>query len=110
MTNYFEKGNELYVAKIDDKIVGLMSYGKPYNPFSDYQQSIGLLYILDELQRKGVGTTLFNIAKEGIKRNGFDKFFVTVHKLNEKGVSFYKKMGGIEVKEDEEDKFFSYSI
>ena len=51
---------DLYVVVIDDDIVGYMSCGEPMRPYADYEQEIGLLYILKEYRRKGIGFQLFD--------------------------------------------------
>ncbi len=46
---------EIYVATDNDIIVGFMTCGKPYKPFRHYEQEVGLLYILKEYQKQGIG-------------------------------------------------------
>ena len=96
----------LYVATITEKIVGFISFGEPYRPFRQYKQDIGLFYILKEYQRMGIGKKLFSIAKDTIKNNGYDEFFVSVNKYNKNAIDFYIAMGGniVYIDEDMEDK------
>ena len=96
----------LYVVEDNKKIVGYMSCGIPYRPYKDYKQEIGLLYLLKEYQKKGIGRELFNIAVNKIKENGYNKFFVCCNKYNINAQEFYKKMGGVieKVDEDNSDK------
>lgn len=49
-----------------------MDCGVPYRPYKDYQQEMGLLYLLKEYQRKGIGKRLFNIAANKIKESGYN--------------------------------------
>ena len=86
---------ELYVVEDNNKLVGYMDCGVPCRPYKDYKQEIGLLYLLKEYQRKGIGRELFNIAVNKIKENGYDEFFVCCNKYNTNAQEFYKKMGGI---------------
>ena len=83
-----------------------MDYGIPIRPYKDYNQEIGLLYLLKEYQRKGIGKELFNIACNRIKENGYNEFFICCNKYNINAQEFYKKMGGIidETDEDNNDK------
>ena len=53
---------ELYVVEDNNKLVGYMDYGKPYRPYKDYEQEIGLLYLLKEYQGNGIGRKLFSLA------------------------------------------------
>lgn len=95
-----------YVVEIDNKLIGYMTYGVPLRPFRDYKQEIGLLYLLKEYQRNGIGRELFNIAFNGIKEKGYKEFFISCNKYNVNAQAFYKKMGGevIYIDEDNIDK------
>ena len=83
--------------------VGYMSCGTPLRPYKDYKQDVGLLYILQKYQRKGIGKELFNIAYRSIKENGYKKFFISCNKYNTSAQAFYKKMGGIIDEIDDEN-------
>lgn len=85
---------QLYVVTNDNNIIGYIEFGKPYRPFRDYTQEIGLFYIKKDYQRHGLGTKLFDLASQHIKFNGADKFFISCHKYNLDAQKFYKKMGG----------------
>ena len=93
----------LYVVEDNKKIVGYMSCGMPYRPYKDYKQEIGLLYLLKEYQKKGIGKELFNIAYNEIKENGYNDFFISCNKYNINAQEFYKKMGGIIDKIDDDN-------
>ena len=90
-----DKSIDLYIVEDQNKIVGYMSCGTPLRPYKDYKQDVGLLYILQKYQRKGIGKELFNIAYRRIKENGYKKFFISCNKYNTSAQAFYKKMGGI---------------
>ena len=70
----------LYVATEAENIIGFISCGEPYRPYLHYKQDIGLLYILKEYQKLGVGKKLFSIAKDIMRENGYNEFFVSVNK------------------------------
>ena len=93
----------LYVVDVNGKLVGYMDCGVPYRPYKDYQQEIGLLYLLKEYQRKGIGKELFNIATNKIKESGYNEFFICCNKYNINAQEFYKKMGGIIDEIDDEN-------
>ena len=101
-----EPNINLYVVLDNDRIVGYMDYGIPYVPYKEYKQEIGLLYLLKDYQRKGIGKELFNIATKKIKENGYNEFFVYCNKYNTNAQEFYKKMGGVidNIEEDNTDK------
>lgn len=96
----------LYVAMDNQIIIGFMSCGEPYRPFLKYKKEIGLLYILKEYQRKGIGKMLFLIAKDIVRKSENDEFFVSVNKYNTNAIQFYIAIGGtiISIDEDKEDK------
>ena len=83
-----------------------MSCGVPIRPFEDYEQEIGLLYLLKEYRGNGIGSELFDLATEVITIAGYDRFFISCNKYNEPAKKFYEKMGGKLVHEDldNEDK------
>lgn len=101
---------ELYVATDDTKIVGLMTCGKPYRPFMDFEQEIALLYILKEYQRQGIGKAFFELAKKQVKENGYTDFFLSVNSRNYDAQKFYEAMGGVVVFEDEAQIKFKYVV
>ena len=101
---------ELFVALDKQKIVGLMTCGKPYRPFMDFQQEIGLLYILKEYQRKGIGKTFFEIARNQVKGNGYTKFFLSVNSKNFDAQKFYEAMGGVIIYQDDVSIKYSYQV
>lgn len=110
-TNKFKKiiENEkinLYVVEVNNSIVGYMSCGEPMRPFQDYEQEIGLLYIMKEHQGNGIGKKLFLMAYEDIKKKGYHKFFISCNKYNKNAQKFYEAMGGkvVEVDDDFDDK------
>lgn len=94
------------VATDSSRIIGFMSCGKPYRPFLAYKQEIGLLYILKEYQKRGIGRQLFLLGKSRIKTSGFSEFFISVNKYNHNALGFYLAMGGsiVHIDEDSEDK------
>ena len=94
---------ELYVVEDNGKLVGYMDYGTPFRPYKEYEQEIGLLYLLKEYQHKGIGTQLFKLAYDKIKEKGYQEFFICCNKYNINAQNFYKKMGGVIDKTDEDD-------
>ena len=85
---------EIYVATDNDIIVGFMTCGKPYKPFRQYEQEVGLLYILKEYQKQGIGKVFFEIARKQVKEAGYDEFMVAVNSQNVNAIQFYLAMGG----------------
>ncbi len=100
----------LYVATDGEKIVGFMTCGKPYKPFREYGQEIGLLYILKEYQRQGIGRKFFRIARKLVAERGYKAFFLSVNKRNYDAQKFYLAMGGKVLCEEGEQVRIGYCI
>ena len=98
-----DKTKELYVVVANNELVGYIEFGKPFRPFKNYKQEIGLFYIRQDYQKKGLGKKLFNLAYNSIKETGVDKFFISCHKYNVNARKFYEKMGGKIIYEDVDD-------
>ena len=85
--------NNYYVAKVDDKTVGFVLYGKSDNEqYKDYGY-VGALYLLNEYQGLGIGKELFRIALEGLKELGYSKMMLECMRGNNT-LNFYKKYSG----------------
>lgn len=101
---------EIYVAEDKGKIVGFMTCGKPYKPFRHYEQEIGLLYILKEYQRQGIGRGFFDVARKQVKENGYKEFIVSVNSQNSNAIQFYRSMGGEAIDTTERQLTFVYVV
>lgn len=95
----------LMLACDGERIVGYMCCGKPRRPFWDYEQDIGLLYIHKDYQRLGIGKAFFEMGRDRIRANGYDRFFIAVNKYNTNAQRFYLAMGGsiVHIDPDRED-------
>ncbi len=100
------KNLELFVAIVDDKIVGYTAIGKsPRRQNLDFFELV-LLYVLQEFQGQGIGKKLFDFAKEKLYKLNQKHFMIYCNKYNTKAHNFYKKMGCkiIEIEPDNPDK------
>lgn len=93
----------LYVVESNEELVGYMDVGTPIREFADYEQEIGLLYLIHNFQRRGIGKKLFNLGYNEIKNNNYKKFFISCNKYNINARKFYEKMGGHLIAEDEDN-------
>ena len=85
--------NNYYVARVDNKTVGYVLYGKTNNEkYKDYGY-VGALYLLNEYQGYGIGKQLFKIALEGLKEMGYSKMMLECMAGNNT-INFYKKYLG----------------
>lgn len=85
----------LYVACVDDKIVGYMTCWinkkKPWLAYSVME--IGNLYVQEQYRSIGIGTELINIAKDLCKKNGLRFLKIIVTSDNKRAQKFYEKHG-----------------
>ena len=101
--SYIDNPNQqLFVVTDNNVIIAYIEFGKPFRPFEDYKQEIGLFYIRKDYQGIGLGKKLFDFAYNNIKTTNVDKFFISCHKYNLNAQKFYEKMGGKLVKIDED--------
>lgn len=84
----------LFVALDSEKVVGFMDIGRPFRSYMDYKQELGLLYILKEYQRRGIGKRFMKLAYDTVKMNGYNEFFVSCNSQNVNGRRFYEAIGG----------------
>lgn len=101
---------ERFVATEKDRIVGFMTCGKPYKPFRHYEQEVGLLYILKEYQRSGIGRSFLDIARAKVEEAGYREFVVGVNSKNSNAIQFYLAMGGEIIDADERQMKIVYTL
>lgn len=81
------------VAKDNDRVVGILTYGPSKNKkYSDYGY-LGAIYVLKEYQGYGIGKELFKLAVNGLKEMGFSKMELECMVGNDT-LNFYKKYLG----------------
>lgn len=88
-----EKDDNVLVAVEDEKIVGIVSYGKARAINDSTTGEIYSIYVLKEYQGKNIGKKLFKAAKDILNKEGYKNLIVTCIKQNPYN-EFYKKMGG----------------
>ena len=86
------KINEYAVYEIDNKIVGIVRYGKNKKDFDDSYGEIYALYIDNRYQHQGIGTKLFKFAIDELKNNF--KVVLVSTLIENSANAFYKKIGG----------------
>lgn len=100
----------IFVATDRGVIIGFMTCGKLYKPFRHYEQEVGLLYILKEYQRQGIGSRFFDIARKQVKETGCDEFIVAVNSKNTNAIKFYVSMGGMVIENGERQIRIGYTV
>lgn len=100
--NAIKTKDNFYVALVDNKVVGIMSYGKSRN--QDYIDSgeIKSIYILKDYQGLGLGKSLFMTGIKELLNMGFNSMILNVLELND-AFLFYQKYGGKKVSEKIDD-------
>lgn len=87
----------IYVYKKDRKILGVIRIGESID-----MKNVGeifCLYVRPEEKRKGIGSQLFEFAKDKIIEQGYDEMIVWCLKGNKEGSNFYIKCGGNKIEE-----------
>ncbi len=86
--------SHIYVYEEDNKILGVIRFGKPDNLSEKYNSEIHVLYVEPTLKRTGIGSKLFNFAKEYFINNKTTNMIIWCLKGNVPSIKFYEKMGG----------------
>jgi ribosomal protein S18 acetylase RimI-like enzyme len=86
------KNQEIYVAEIDEKIIGWLRY----NLFWDNIPFMNMLYILEEYRNQGIGTKLTKYWEIEMKQKGYNSV-LTSTQSNEDAQHFYRKTGYTEI-------------
>lgn len=88
-----ENTDKYYVATVDDKVVGFVYYEKSSEEkYKDYGY-LEAIYLTDEYKGLGIGKMLFNVAVNGLKNMGYNKFYLHCLTGN-KTLGFYEKYTG----------------
>lgn len=87
--------DNVFVYEEDNKVLGIIRFGTPEDKENKkYNAEIHVLYVEPNLKRQGIGSKLFNFAKETLINQGRKNLIIWCLKGNEQGFSFYQKMGG----------------
>ena len=87
-----EDDNNVYVALENGNVVGIMSYGPSRTIGFENYGEIYTLYVLNEHQKKGIGTLLLQKGIQELKNMDYNKIIVNCLKDN-KSNDFYIKFG-----------------
>lgn len=89
----------LYVAEVDDKVVGFANY----SPVRDNGNvELAAIYLYPEYQGKGIGTALLQKAINELE--GTKEIYINVEKDNKIGMTFYEAKG-FEIVNEFDDEF-----
>lgn len=102
------ENNRIIVALDNDKIVGYIFYAKSKTNHYEASGEIREILVLPNYQGKGIGTKLFNLAKEELKKLGFNSVVILCPR---KGTNkeFFMNLGGI-IKENVVENTLGFPI
>lgn len=91
------EGNNIYVAKIDEKIVGyiIIDIIEKKNSFMRYRKllEVDTLCVDENYRGKGIGTKLLEFAKKLGKENNCTDIYLTVNEENDNAIKVYENFG-----------------
>jgi ribosomal protein S18 acetylase RimI-like enzyme len=89
----------LYVAEVEDKVVGFANY----SPVKDGGKvELAAIYLYPEFQGKGIGSALLQHAIKELE--GIKEIYINVEKDNKIGMTFYEAKG-FEIVKEFDDEF-----
>lgn len=87
-----DEEKQVYVAEVENQIVGFCSI-----EVREYHEEncafLATLYLLQQYQKQRIGEQLFLVAKNNVRRLGYQNMYVEVLAENN-ALSFYRKYGG----------------
>lgn len=102
ITEQDQRGSYIYVYEDDviNKILGFIILGPPQEKeMVNFDMEIYALYVEMNNKYRGIGTKLINFAKNKMILLGHKNIFLWCLSDNLSGIRFYKKMGGVILKE-----------
>lgn len=97
--NNIENNMNIYIYKEENKVLGVIRFGKCEEINHQNIGEIFCLYVRPEEKRKGIGSKLFEFAKNKLIEDGYEKMLIWCLKGNNQGANFYKKQGGDKIRE-----------
>lgn len=88
------EANNIYVYEENNKILGIIRFGKPDDSSSNYNAEIHVLYVEPSLKRNGIGSKLFAFAKSYFVNKNTTDMIIWCLQTNLPSIKFYEKMGG----------------
>jgi ribosomal protein S18 acetylase RimI-like enzyme len=90
---------QMFVFVTEDQwgIFGFISGGAIREAIEGYDCELYAIYLMPARQRRGIGQELALTLREAFLMNGFNSMVVWVLEQNLPGVSFYKRIGGLQI-------------
>ncbi len=90
--------NSFWVAEDKGKVIGYIQIGQFQGKMKLFR-----MYLDPDYIGKGVGSMLLETAEKFMVQHGVKKYVLEVHPQNKLGLSFYRRKGFYEVKDDNTD-------
>jgi ribosomal protein S18 acetylase RimI-like enzyme len=87
----------VFVAEDEWGIFGFIGGGEIREPIPGYDAELYAIHLLPARQRRGVGQELALSLREALLMDTFNSMVVWVLERNLPGVSFFKRLGGIQI-------------
>jgi L-amino acid N-acyltransferase YncA len=85
-----DENNPYFVAKVEDKIVGVMGV-KDNDEAISYQKQIKSMYVSSKFQNQGIGENLFQTMFSEMKNRHVNNFMLWCISANSQDRNFYEK-------------------
>jgi L-amino acid N-acyltransferase YncA len=89
-------GTPVFVALQEGVVVGFASGGPMRDPFDGFDAELFTIYLLQHVQRRGIGTALLRKLASRLDHDGFKKMAAWVLEDNASS-SFYQRSGALRV-------------
>lgn len=92
-----QRGSNVLLLDIGDKVGGYASFGRNRVPAMRHKGELFELYLLPECQGLGFGRKLFMAAQNELYRYGYTRMVVWALLDNDRAIEFYRGLGGREL-------------
>jgi ribosomal protein S18 acetylase RimI-like enzyme len=90
--DWLSRDIQVYVAELDGEVVGFICGGPIREPPQDCDAELFAIYVVDQAQRRGLGTALLRKLVESLRAKGFKGLTVWVLERNP-AKHFYERAG-----------------
>ena len=97
---WIASGVPVFVATQEGVVVGFISGGPIRDPIGGYDAELFTIYLLQHVQRRGIGTALLRRLANHLDKDGFKSMAVWVLEDNVSS-SFYEKSGALRISSKE---------
>jgi GNAT superfamily N-acetyltransferase len=87
-----QKGAELLVCEVDNRVVGFAAYGAAREPSLGHAGELYATYYLPEAMGKGYGRAMMREVTANLRRLGHNDMIVWVMEANVRGRAFYENV------------------